>query len=131
MSIQDKVFKAIDEISLVEHGVLLLAATNHPQLLDYAAWRRFDKVLNFPLPDMAMRRMILDKVLSRIDAEADTAKLAEMTEGYSGSDLRLVIREAVLNALLEDRKHLSQEDLEMSISEFRQRISDYKRSVAA
>ena len=43
--------KAIDEISLVEHGVLLIAATNHPQLLDYAAWRRFDKVLNFPLPD--------------------------------------------------------------------------------
>ncbi|MDD4580606.1 MAG: ATP-binding protein, partial [Methanothrix sp.] len=127
----NSLLKAIDEISLVEHGVLLLAATNHPQLLDYAAWRRFDKVLNFPLPDMAMRRMILDKVLSRIDAEADTAKLAEMTEGYSGSDLRLVIREAVLNALLEDRKHLSQEDLEMSISEFRQRISDYKRSVAA
>ena len=87
--------------------------------------------MNFPLPDMAMRRMILDKVLSRIDAEADTAKLAEMTEGYSGSDLRLVIREAVLNALLEDRKHLGQEDLEMSIGEFRQRISDYKRSVAA
>ncbi|MDQ1283371.1 MAG: hypothetical protein QG666_1163 [Euryarchaeota archaeon] len=127
----NSLLKAIDEISLVEHGVLLLAATNHPQLLDYAAWRRFDKVLNFPLPDMAMRRMILDKVLSRIDAEADTAKLAEMTEGYSGSDLRLVIREAVLNALLVDRKHLSQEDLEMSISEFRQRISDYKRSVAA
>ena len=127
----NSLLKAIDEISLVEHGVLLLAATNHPQLLDYAAWRRFDKVLNFPLPDMAMRRMILDKVLSRIDAEADTAKLAEMTEGYSGSDLRLVIREAVLNALLEDRKHLGQEDLEMSIGEFRQRISDYKRSVAA
>lgn len=126
----NSLLKAIDEISLVEHGVLLLAATNHPQLLDYAAWRRFDKVLNFPLPDMAMRRMILDKVLSRIDAEADTAKLAEMTEGYSGSDLRLVIREAVLNALLEDRKHLGQEDLEMSIGEFRQRISDYKRSVA-
>ena len=127
----NSLLKAIDEISLVEHGVLLLAATNHPQLLDYAAWRRFDKVLSFPLPDLAMRRMILDKVLSRIDAEADTAKLAEMTEGYSGSDLRLVIREAVLNALLEDRKHLGQEDLEMSIGEFRQRISDYKRSVAA
>jgi SpoVK/Ycf46/Vps4 family AAA+-type ATPase len=127
----NSLLKAIDEISLVEHGVLLLAATNHPQLLDYAAWRRFDKVLNFPLPDLTMRRMILDKVLSRIDAEVDTAKLAEMTEGYSGSDLRLVIREAVLNGLLEDRKHLSQDDLEMSIADFRRRISDYKRSIAS
>ena len=54
-----------------------------------------------------------------------------MTEGYSGSDLCLVIREAVLNALLEDRKKLSQEDLERSVGEFRRRISDYKRSVAA
>lgn len=123
--------KAIDEINLVEHGVLLVAATNHPQLLDYAAWRRFDKVLNFPLPDEEMRRMILDKVLSRIDAEVDTAELATMTDGYSGSDLRLVIREAVLNALLEDRRSLGQEDLLASIEEFRRRISDYKRSIAA
>ena len=121
--------KAIDEINLVEHGVLLVAATNHPQLLDYAAWRRFDKVLNFPLPDEEMRRMILDKVLSRIDADVDTAKLAEITDGYSGSDLRLVIRESVLNALLEDRRNLGQEDLLASIEEFRRRISDYKRSI--
>ena len=123
--------KAIDEINLVEHGVLLIAATNHPQLLDYAAWRRFDKVLNFPLPDQEMRRMILDKVLSRIDVDVDTSQLAEMTEGYSGSDLRLVVREAVLNALLVDRRKLGQEDLLESIEEFRRRISDYKRSIAA
>jgi SpoVK/Ycf46/Vps4 family AAA+-type ATPase len=87
--------------------------------------------LSFPLPDQDMRRMILDKVLSRIDADVDTAKLAAMTEGYSGSDLRLVIREAVLNALLEDRRHLNQEDLDISVDEFRRRISDYKRSVTA
>jgi SpoVK/Ycf46/Vps4 family AAA+-type ATPase len=122
--------KAIDEISLVEHGALLIAATNHPQLLDYAAWRRFDKVLNFPLPDAEMRRKILDKVLSRIDADVDTYELAELTEGYSGSDLRLVIREAVLNALLEDRKHIGQDDLLRSIEDFGRRISDYKRSIA-
>ena len=127
----NSLLKAIDEISLVEHGVLLLAATNHPQLLDYAAWRRFDKVLSFPLPNQDMRRMILDKVLSRIDADVDTAAIAGATEGYSGSDLRLVIREAVLNALLEDRKHLNQEDLDISVDEFRRRISDYKRSVTA
>ena len=123
--------KAIDEISLVEHGVLLIAATNHPQLLDYAAWRRFDKVLNFPLPDAEMRRCILDKVLFRIDADVDTYELAELTDGYSGSDLRLIIREAVLDALLEDRKKITQDDLLKSIEDFGRRISDYKRSIAA
>ncbi len=125
----NSLLKAIDEISLVEHGVLLLAATNHPQLLDYAAWRRFDKVLSFPLPDEDMRRRILDTVLSRIDSDTDTTKLASMTDGCSGSDLRLIIREAVLNALLEDRKHLDQADLERSVEEFHRRISDYKRSI--
>lgn len=123
--------KAIDEVSLVENGVLLIAATNHPQLLDYAAWRRFDKVLNFPLPDSEMRRKILDKVLSKIDADVDTHELAELTEGYAGSDLRLVIREAVLNALLQDRKKIDQEDLLRSVEDFCQRISDYRRSIAA
>jgi hypothetical protein len=123
--------KAIDEVSLVEHGVLLISATNHPQLLDYAAWRRFDKVLNFPLPDADMRRMILDKILYKIDADVDTHELAERTEGYSGSDLRLVIREAVLNALVEDRRKIDQDDLLRSIEDFDKRISDYKRSVTA
>lgn len=123
--------KAIDEIGLVEHGVLLISATNHPQLLDYAAWRRFDKVLNFPLPDAEIRRKILDKVLSKMDADVDTYELAELTEGYSGSDLRLVVREAVLCALLDDRKHIGQDDLLRSIEDFGRRISDYKRSVAA
>ena len=122
--------KAIDEINLVEHGVLLLAATNHPQLLDYAAWRRFDKVLNFPLPDLDTRKRILEKIIEPINANVDTATLAEMTDGYSGSDLRLVIREAVLNALLENRKELCQQDLLNSIDDFRQRISDYKRSIS-
>jgi SpoVK/Ycf46/Vps4 family AAA+-type ATPase len=123
--------KAIDEISLVEHGVLLLAATNHPQLLDYAAWRRFDKILNFPLPDLEMRQMILERVLSKIETEVNMRELAELTEGYSGSDLRLIIREGVLNALLEDRKRICQEDLIQSIEDFGRRVSDYRRSFAA
>jgi SpoVK/Ycf46/Vps4 family AAA+-type ATPase len=123
--------KAIDEVSLVEHGVLLFAATNHPQLLDYAAWRRFDKILNFPLPDAEMRRKILDSVLSKIDADVDTYELAKISEGYSGSDLRLVVREAVLNALVEDRRRITQDDLLESIEEFGHRISDYKRSITA
>jgi SpoVK/Ycf46/Vps4 family AAA+-type ATPase len=123
--------KAIDDVSLVENGVLLIAATNHPQLLDYAAWRRFDKVLNFPLPDSEMRRRILDKILARIDADIDTRELAELTEDFSGSDLRLVVREAVLNALLQDRKKIDQEDMLRSVEDFCQRVSDYKRSIAA
>ena len=113
--------KAIDEISLVEHGVLLIAATNHPQMLDGAAWRRFDEIVHFPLPDIEMRKNILDIVTRHIEGDFDTREIAELTDGYSGSDLRMVIREAVLSALLEERKILTQQDLLEAVGSFNER----------
>jgi SpoVK/Ycf46/Vps4 family AAA+-type ATPase len=113
--------KAIDEVSLTNDGVLLIAATNHPNMLDTAAWRRFDEVMNFPLPDVEMRKMILDRVTSDIDGDLDTEEIAQITEGYAGSDLRMVIREGVLSALMEDRKALTQDDLKKAVENFNQR----------
>jgi SpoVK/Ycf46/Vps4 family AAA+-type ATPase len=113
--------KAIDEISLVEHGVLLIAATNHPQMLDGAAWRRFDEIVHFPLPDIEMRKNILDIVTRHIEGDFDTREIAELTDGYSGSDMRMVIREAVLSALLEERKVLTQQDLLEAVVSFNER----------
>lgn len=122
--------KAIDEISLVEHGVLLIAATNHPRMLDSAAWRRFDEIVHFPLPDLNMRKKILDIVTRHIKGDFDTKEIAELTEDYSGSDLRMVIREAVLSALLEERKVLTQQDLLEAVTSFNERANlksdDYK-----
>jgi SpoVK/Ycf46/Vps4 family AAA+-type ATPase len=121
--------KAIDEMSLIEDSVLLIAATNYPQLLDYAAWRRFDKVLGFFRPDPEMRQRILEKVLQRMDAEVDPRELARLTEGYTGSDLRLVVREAVLHALLQDRKKLDQKDLLRAVELFDRRIAELREGV--
>ncbi len=114
--------KAIDEISLVEHGVLLIGATNHPAILDHAAWRRFDEIVDFKLPDKDMRKKILDIVLRDIEGKFDTQEIAEKTEGYSGSDLRLIIREAVLNGLITERTVLDQQDLLRGITEFNKRL---------
>ncbi len=113
--------KAIDEISLVEHGVLLIGATNHPTILDHAAWRRFDEIVEFALPDKDMRKKILDIVLRDIEGTFNTEEIAEKTEGYSGSDLRLIIREAVLYGLMTERTALVQQDLLRGITEFNKR----------
>jgi SpoVK/Ycf46/Vps4 family AAA+-type ATPase len=115
--------KAIDEISLVEDGVLLIGATNHPSILDHAAWRRFDEIVNFSLPDKDMRKKILDIVLRNIEGTFDTEEIARKSEGYSGSDLRLIVREAVLNGLITERTALTQQDLLGGIDEFNKRIS--------
>ena len=123
--------KAVDDISLVEDGVLLIAATNYPQLLDHAAWRRFDKVMNFVVPDEEMRRRIFEKILEKVDATLDLAELARLTDRYTGSDLRLVVREAVLNALLQDRTKITQADLILAIEQFGRRNSDYRQGAGA
>ncbi len=114
--------KCIDEISLVDDGVLLIGATNHPKLLDSAAWRRFDKIINFPPPDNIMRKEIFEKILSRVKGKFDTQKLADITDQCTGSDLRLILREAVLQALSEERTTLSQDDLEQAVSTFKRRF---------
>ncbi len=114
--------KNIDEVSLINDEVLLIGATNHPHQLDAAAWRRFDEIVNFPKPDRTMRADILRIVTSEMHiADFEPAELAELTEGLTGSDLRLVLREAVLEALTEERTTLTQGDLVAAVEDFEER----------
>ena len=114
--------KAIDEISLIDDGVLLIAATNHPNLLDRAAWRRFDEIVEFPLPDARMRKDILDIILLKVEGDFDSQEIALLTDGFTGSDLRMVVREAVLHALTEERMVITQPDLTDAVDEFGNRV---------
>ena len=107
--------KNIDQISFVRNGVLLIGATNHPRILDEAAWRRFDEVVEFPLPDIAMRQAILEMIAASIDCNSVFADLAAQTEGFSGSDLRMMMKEAVISALMDDRRHLDAADIEQGL----------------
>jgi SpoVK/Ycf46/Vps4 family AAA+-type ATPase len=114
--------KSIDEVSLIQDEVLLIGATNHPDQLDAAAWRRFDEIVNFPKPDRGMRADILEVVTREMDIdEFDPAALAGITEGLTGSDLRMVLREAVLDALTEERTTLTQADLVDAVADFEER----------
>ncbi len=114
--------KSIDEINLVEDGVLLIAATNHPSLLDPAVWRRFDKVIEFPEPAEAIRKRIFKIFLEKIDGKFDIDELVKETEGFTGADIKLVVREAVLKALLEGRKFIEQADLLEAVRDVKERL---------
>ena len=114
--------KSIDDISLIQDDVLLIAATNHPDQLDAAAWRRFDEIVNFPKPDDSMRSDILRVITRQMEIEDfDPDELAGATEGLTGSDLRMVLREAVLGALTEERTQLTQDDLMAAVEDFEER----------
>lgn len=114
--------KAIDDISLVNDRVLLIAATNHPSILDPAVWRRFDKVLEFPEPEERIRRRIFELFLKKIDGDFDIDVLVKETEGFTGADIKLVVREAVLKALLDGRKKIFQEDLLNAVDGIKRRL---------
>jgi len=114
--------KSIDEVSLIQDEVLLIGATNHPDQLDSAAWRRFDEIVNFPKPDVGMRADILQLVTREMEiVDFSPSELADITEGLTGSDLRLVLREAVLEALTEERTTLTQQDLVDAVKDFEER----------
>jgi SpoVK/Ycf46/Vps4 family AAA+-type ATPase len=107
--------KNIDKISLVNNGVVLIGATNHPQLLDQAAWRRFDEVVEFSLPDEPMRAAILSSIGRSLDCDCDITGFAARTDGFSGADLKMMLKEAVLNALMDGRRTISQTDIECGL----------------
>lgn len=84
---------------------LLVAATNHLQLLDEAVDRRFDRHIVFGLPGEPERRTILEHLAAGTEANSDTLVplIAEMTAGWSGSDIKrlweLGMRRAVLSGV--------------------------------
>jgi ATP-dependent 26S proteasome regulatory subunit len=114
--------KSIDDISLIRDEVLLVSATNHPDQLDAAAWRRFDEIVNFPKPDRQMRADILKVITREMEiGDFDPDVVADRTEGLTGSDLRMVLREAVLQALTENRRTITQEDVMNAVEDFEER----------
>ena len=113
--------KNIDRISLVKNGVLLIGATNHPQLLDEAVWRRFDEVVEFSLPNEEMRREIIKNITSTLSCTCDYQEIAALTEGFSGADIRMMVKEALLSALMDKREQIESKDLEAGIRMVRNR----------
>jgi len=97
-------------------GIVMMAATNRPDILDPALLRpgRFDRQVVVPLPEFEERSAILavhakDK---SIDPNIDLETVAKGTPGMSGADLANLVNEAALNAVRMDRESITQEDFE-------------------
>jgi cell division protease FtsH len=100
-------------------GIIVLAATNRPDILDPALLRpgRFDRIVVVDRPDVEGRYEIL-KVHARkvkLAENVDLKKIAKITPGFSGADLANVINEAALLAARKNKKFVEQEDLEEAV----------------
>ncbi|HWL51778.1 MAG TPA: ATP-dependent zinc metalloprotease FtsH [Chthoniobacteraceae bacterium] len=99
-----------------QEGVIIIAATNRPDVLDPALLRpgRFDRQITVNLPDVKGREEILKVHSKRVKVEegVDLAVIARGTPGYSGAELANVMNEAALMAARRGKKAISLSDLE-------------------
>ncbi len=99
-----------------ETGVIVIAATNRPDMLDAALLRpgRFDRQINIDLPDLEGRRDILNLHAKKfkIDEKVNIMDVARGTTGFSGADLENLLNESALHAVRSNHKVVEQSDIE-------------------
>ncbi|XP_054722894.1 LOW QUALITY PROTEIN: spastin-like [Uloborus diversus] len=119
--------------------VLVMGATNRPQELDDAALRRFSKRVYVSLPDRETRVRLLEKLLAKQDnslSKNDIKQLAKWTEGYSGSDLTALAKDAALGPIRElkpeEVKSVNPQEMRrVSAEDFAESLKRIRKSVAA
>lgn len=100
---------------------LIVAATNCPELLDRALFRRFDDVLQYALPTEDARERLIGNTLGTFIKESFSWKLAlAESEGLSSADIDLACRDALKNAVLADRNTVDAKDVAESLHHRRQ-----------
>ncbi|XP_013069581.2 spastin-like isoform X2 [Biomphalaria glabrata] len=120
-----------------EDRILVMGATNRPQELDDAVLRRFPKRVYVTMPDLQTRRVMLAHLLSKHGSplnqkELDT--LAKQTEGYSGSDMNALAKDAALGPIrelsLHEVKSMDANKVRpIQASDFRESLKRIRRSV--
>ena len=99
-------------------GVIIIAATNRPDVLDPALLRpgRFDRQVVVPLPDIKGREQILKVHIKKVpvDNDVEVSFIARGTPGFSGADLANLINEAALFAARSGKKKVSMIELELA-----------------
>jgi cell division protease FtsH len=99
-------------------GVILISATNRPDVLDPALLRpgRFDRQVVVPLPDILGRQQILKVHMKKtsVAPDVDPVVLAKGTPGFSGADLENLVNEAALLAAKRNKEKVDMSDLEDS-----------------
>ncbi|MGZ8248813.1 AAA family ATPase, partial [Methylomagnum sp.] len=101
-----------------ESNSVIVAATNHPQALDYALFRRFDDVIEYSLPGRAQIVEVLKAKLAGFKITKPVwASLAELADGLSHAELTRAVQEAIKDAVIHDRSVLTSGDLKKMLEE--------------
>lgn len=99
---------------------LLIAATNHPQLLDGAIFRRFDAVIEYPLPDAAVAKALIQNRLANVKlARIAWARVTRSAAGLSHAEITMAAERAAKDLILLGRTEVTTASLEHALNERR------------
>lgn len=105
----------------INQGVVTIAATNNPQLLDYAIRSRFEEEIQFVNPNEEERKQILENNIKTmpLQVEIKVEKLAKLSKGMSGRDLKeKLLKSALHKAISEDKLKVTKEDIEYALKNY-------------
>jgi len=99
---------------------IIVAATNHPRILDKALFRRFDSVIEYHLPSPEIIERVMRDRLALLDtSHVEWSKVLDVAEGMSHSDLTRACEHAAKNAILQHRTRIETRELVEAMSERR------------
>ncbi len=113
----------LDGFDVLEN-VKIIAATNRPDILDEALLRpgRFDRVIEIPLPESDGRKRILEIHLKKMSTKRlNIGKIVEITEGFSGAELKATTVEAGMIAIREGRSKVNQSDVLLAVKRIKEK----------
>jgi SpoVK/Ycf46/Vps4 family AAA+-type ATPase len=104
---------------------LIIAATNHEQILDPALWRRFDEILQFPRPHPDQIEMLLVRSLRQFGVAPNVSlkEQARSLVGMSFADVERIAMDAIKHAVLEDSQEIDRDNFERAIERQRRRLA--------
>jgi len=114
-------------IDRIQPKGFLVAATNLDKSLDAAIWRRFDEVIWFEKPELAMIERFLKSKFKNVEASFDPLSYSSKLEGYSYAEIERLCIQAIKAAVIERRKGVSEADFISAISDEARRRSVNER----
>jgi SpoVK/Ycf46/Vps4 family AAA+-type ATPase len=98
--LQRVVIALLQNIDALDPATVVVAATNHPELLDPAVWRRFEFTLKLDYPDADMRRSIWVQALGKFaPEEQELMRLVDLSDGMSGAAIKVVANDVARVAI--------------------------------
>ena len=110
---------------------LVIAATNHEQLLDPALWRRFDEIVYFPMPSVHNIRVLLSMKLKNFPhQDLDLKTLASRLKGMSHADVERICLDAIKTCIIDDKDFIDLSVMESAVERQKARLRITRKALA-